>query len=93
MSVERIPFGGYDKEIELVINGVQVWVDYDDVDHDEAEGVSNLIASAPTLKAERDELRAALEESVAVLTGHSMSKAALISALEKARALLSRITP
>lgn len=49
-----------DKQI-LIEAPVSVWVDYDDVDHDEAKRVAALIASAPTLQAENERLREALE--------------------------------
>lgn len=31
------PFGRYDKAIHISGSGVDIWIDYDDVDHDEAE--------------------------------------------------------
>lgn len=43
------PFERNDKELVVHCLGVRVWVDYDDVDHDEAERVARLIAAAPDL--------------------------------------------
>jgi hypothetical protein len=43
------PFVREDKELFLAIYGIGVWVDYDDVDHDEAKKAARLIAAAPDL--------------------------------------------
>jgi hypothetical protein len=42
----------YDKHIEILAEGSCdpiAWVDYDDVDHDEAEATARLIAAAPDM--------------------------------------------
>jgi hypothetical protein len=61
VSAEPV-FSRGDKELSGVINGVMVWIDYDDVDRDEADKVAALIASAPALLAANAALQARLAD-------------------------------
>lgn len=59
MKVTLTPIRDGDKEIHLVVDGVDVWVDYDDVDQNDAKRVTETIQRLPELlKFEREQLSA-----------------------------------
>jgi hypothetical protein len=66
------PFDGSDKEIRIYAGEQMVTVDYDDVDHKDAERIARLIAAAPDLYEALEACRALIDDQFRCQTSQAL---------------------
>lgn len=48
MKIRRLPTTDYDKQIKIIVDGIEISFDYDDVDHKQVDALVDMVVAVLT---------------------------------------------